>query len=229
MYAAWGRDLRPQIEVVPVQLPGREGRKQAPLASRFELLVGEIADAMVGRLERPYALFGHSMGSLLAFELCRGIRARGGPAPVHLFVSGRRAPHHPTDPIPLDGDDTEFVRLVQSRFGGIPDRIVHDDDLLRFFLPTLRADLRLLETYRFVHERALACPITAFGGRADPCVSPDELLSWGEHTTASFDSQTFDGGHFYLHDAAVRLQRAIMGRLVGWSARREPQPGLPTS
>lgn len=216
MFVPWLRALRHRVEVIPIQLAGRDSRKHERPAEAFAPLIGELAGALWPRLHRPYALFGHSMGSLLAFELCRELRRLGAPAPVYLFVSGRMAPQESVEPVAAGLDDDAFVETIQRRFGGIPDSLLRDAELLRFFLPVLRADFRLLGDYRFEDQPPLDCRIAAFGGRSDPCVSPVGLEAWARHTRAAFEVQTFEGGHFYLHDQQPHLLRAISNRLAGW-------------
>ncbi|NVB40705.1 thioesterase [Pseudenhygromyxa sp. WMMC2535] len=214
MFVSWVRELRHHLDVVPIQLPGRDGRKHEALTQNLDELVDEIARAMQPRLARPYAVFGHSMGSLLAFEVCRRLQELGAPPPVQLFVSGRRAPQAVVNPVTEGLDDASFVHMIQSRFGGIPDQLMRDEELLKFFVPTLRADFQLLNAYSYRPGPRLSCPVHAFGGREDRCVTPEELRAWGEQTRGEFSVQSFPGGHFYLHDEQPALLRTIVRRIT---------------
>jgi medium-chain acyl-[acyl-carrier-protein] hydrolase len=177
-------------------------------------LVEAITAALRPLLDRPFACFGHSMGALVAHELALHLRREFGLEPIHLFVSGRRAPHL-RDQVPaIHGlPDPAFVEALMLRYGGIPDVIIRDPELLRLFLPTIRADLALIETYTWQESVPLACPVSAYGGSEDPWATPDLLAPWSERTTGRFAQEIFPGNHFYLHSARDLLLGALSKEL----------------
>lgn len=199
-FLPWAKLLPVEVELAAVQLPGREDRfPETPLTSWSDL-VGPIAAAILDCPGPPVALFGHSGGALLAFEVARELRARG-TAPAHLFVSAEPAPDHPRDSQLHTLADAEFLRQVRAR-GGIPAELADNQELLELLLPVLRADFTWSETYRYQSEPPLSCPLTAFAGRQDQITGADELAGWRAQTTGPFRTQLVDGGHFYLREPA---------------------------
>lgn len=209
-YRGWAERL-PHVDVCPVVLPGREGRLSEPARADLAALVRELADALGPVLDHaPYALFGHSMGAWLAFELAREQRRRGASLPVHLFASARRAPGlpDPFEPVHHLSDD-DFVRAVQDRYRAIPERMLERPAFLRMFLPALRADFALLETWSYAEEAPLPVPITCVRGADDATVSRDEILAWRALTTDDFAVATVPGGHFFLEPERDRVVEIV--------------------
>jgi surfactin synthase thioesterase subunit len=199
MYSTWKRLLPGFVEVCPVQIPGREARLAEPCITDCARLIAEMTGALGGYLDKPYAIFGHSMGALLALDLARSLRSAGHPEPNGLFVSGRNATHVPmTHGSIHQMPDDEFLEALATRYGGLPQEILDTPELVELYLPILRADLTLLETHRYEALAPLDCPIAAFAGRDDRNVTAEGLEAWGEHTSGDFEVKWFDGGHFYL-------------------------------
>lgn len=214
-FRAWSRELPATIDVCLVQLPGRETRLSEPAINQLERLLELLVPQMQPWLDRPYAVFGHSMGAVIGFELVRTLMQQGQPAPAHLFVSGRRAPHLPeTRALVHMLPDAEFVPALQQRYNAIPELILQEPELLALFLPTLRADFTLIETYRYVGSPPLPCPLTVFGGLADPVVTQEELAAWHEHTSSAFAVRMFPGDHFFLNSTRSALLGAIAHPLI---------------
>ena len=215
-YVGWARALENQsVEVAAAQLPGRNGLPDEPPCTNLDLLVDMFADAIAPMLDRPYALFGHSLGALVAFELARGLRDRHAVAPIHLFVSGAFAPQLPADSAALrfiEGD-TAFLEAVATKYGGVPRIVLEQADLRASVVPALRADLALTETYTYRSAAPLSCPISAYAGAADPIVTPERLAQWREQTCAKFSCRLFDGQHFYLNRARDTLLADVTRRL----------------
>jgi medium-chain acyl-[acyl-carrier-protein] hydrolase len=211
-FRAWAGLLPAEIEVCAVQPPGREERiREAPIAS-LPLLIDALVEHTAAVRAAPYALFGHSLGALVAFELARALRRRGQALPLHLFVSGSPAPHlRDTDPL-VAGDDAELLARLR-RHRGTPTEILEHPELMELILPTLRADLALLEVYRYANEPPLELPITAFGGHDDPDVSEAALRAWREHTRGRFAYSGFPGGHFFVRSARAAVLSAIESEL----------------
>lgn len=218
-YREWGRLLPPSIQVLPVLPPGRETRmRELPYAS-IEPYVEDLATALAPELRAPYALFGHSLGALVAFELARRLRddrslddrsldgrsLDGRPAaPVHLFVSGRIAPQIAEHRRILHRLPAGDLSRELAKLGGIPGHVDLGDHRLGPLLNALRADLTVNEKYAFRTEPALGTAITALGGVADPRADERELAAWRSQTSGPFTFRTYRGGHFYLTDPQQR-------------------------
>ena len=200
------RELLPEdVELVRIQLPGRETRLRETPYTRMEAMVSDLAEEMAPLLDRPIALFGHSMGALIAFELARELRRNYNTVPLHLFVSGRRAPHLPDrDSYIYSLPDEDFIRHLRQ-FQGMPEMVLENEELMALFLPILRADFELLSHYEYLEEPALECPITAFGGLSDPKISREDILAWRRHTAVRYESFFMEGGHFFLNQAKDQL------------------------
>ena len=225
VYWEWAPLLVPGVEVVPIQLPGRESRyKEPPRRSAVEL-TAELIDPLAERIGPDFALFGHSMGALLCYELAHALSARGTP-PRHLIVSGLRAPHL----VPARQDthllpDPELLAVMERLEGTSPQVLAHPE-LVRMLLPVMRADLAVCETYSHPHESALPVPITALGGLRDPGVTVEEILAWQHLTCAGFHAEFFPGGHFYLHSLRDQVIATLLALLSGPPAG-PGEPGPP--
>ena len=214
-YHGWAELLPAAVEVWALRLPGREARVREPLRTDLAGLVRDAAGPLAERLDSPYALFGHSLGALVAFELARELRRRGRPA-AQLAVSGRPAPQRPQRYPPIHRlPDAEFLAALDQRFQAIPPLLREDRAVRELYLPILRADTTMLETYAYRPEPPLGCPLAIYGGRADPEVSPADLAEWQVQTQAGSAVATFPGGHFYLQEQRAELLADLGGRLAG--------------
>ena len=167
-YYRWPSRILAGIEVARVHLPGRETRLREPLFNRLESLVDTLVEELIPWIDGPFALYGHSMGALLAFELARGLRRRHKLLPVHLFVSGYRAPQLPPAELPFSHlPDAEFIDRVRQ-YGGVPDLVAQNEELMEIFLPILRADFAMTETYVYQRGIALRMPAHCIRGAFRP-------------------------------------------------------------
>ena len=199
LYRTWQERLGPDIEVCAIQLPGREDRFGEPRFDSLISLIDVLADVLSPYLDSPFGFFGHSLGSLISFELTRRLRRQKAPCPVQLFVSGRRAPQIPDPDPPIHQlPDAEFIEELR-RFNGTPQAVLENPELMEIFMPLLRSDIGLDETYVYDHEAPLDCPISAFGGLEDEEVSREELAAWRDQTQSKFRMQMFPGDHFFLN------------------------------
>ncbi|MEQ0565325.1 alpha/beta fold hydrolase [Amycolatopsis sp. NEAU-NG30] len=212
-YFPVSRALAPDVEVLAVQYPGRQDRRQEPFVPTIDGLAEEIARLLGDLGDRPLALFGHSMGAMVAYEVTRRLEASG-PAPVTLFVSGRRAPdRYRDDRVHTRSDEGVLAEL--RRLSGTETNLLGDDEVVRMILPVLRNDYRAVETYRHPPGVRLATPVVAFTGTEDPVASVEEVSAWAEHTTGGFDLVALPGGHFFLTRHQDVLLRTMSERLLG--------------
>ena len=216
IYRQWSEYLPPQIEVTALQPPGRENRMFEPAMSDLETLVDNVVSVIAPCLDKPFALFGHSLGAKAAFETARELRRRNLPEPSHLFVAGHSAPHLPlTRPTFHDLPDRKFIQAITRHYKAIPQSFLDNDDLLSLIMPALRGDFRMSEKYVYRKENPLDCPVTAFSGEDDPEVTPDRLEAWKFETCAQFSSQLFPGDHFFVQAKPKTVIDSILHRL-GW-------------
>ena len=201
MYRGWQQLLPEEIQVCPIELPGRETRAAEPYIRRVSAMVEAMSAAVEPMLdELPYAIFGHSMGSLIGFEWAHSLREHGLPEPVTLYASGRCSPDTVAESTQLTGlPDAEFVAELQRIYAGIPPEIQQSPEALEYFLPILRADIELVESYRYVPRPPLNLPLLVFGGIDDPSMSLGDLTGWRHLTRGEFAAQLFPGEHFYDH------------------------------
>lgn len=203
VFRDWGRSLPGFVDVVPLELPGRGSRFGDPLVDRLDPLLDDLLRTVLPRLDAPYAFFGHSLGAMLGYELARRLE-REHP-PQAMFVSAARAPHVPVETqITYDLPDEEFRRRLGD-LEGTPREIVENDELMDLFLPVLRADFTVADTYVHEDRPPLACPLTAFGGLEDGEVSLNALHAWRRYTTGAFSVRILPGNHFFVDTARDAL------------------------
>lgn len=196
----WISLLSDEIDMLRIQMPGHEARIREPLLRNSAQIVEEITSELIPFIDRPFAVYGHSMGALLAFELVRKIRAVHGLMPIHLFVSGFRAPHLPLGESPIHHlPEDQFIEKLRQ-YGGVPEQVLNERDLMELVLPILRADFEVLDTYVFKTEPPLDCSITAFGGLQDPKIGREMVEAWENETAKQFKANFFPGGHFFIND-----------------------------
>ncbi len=209
-----------EFDVCAVQLPGRSNRFREPPLRRLADLIPAALEGLRPYLERPFAFFGHSMGALVAFELTRELRRQGAPLPVALFASAHEAPHRPPPLPPVTHlSDREFVEEVGRRFGGIPAEVLAEPELLDLVVPVLRADIGVLEGYRYLAEEPLDCAISSFGGALDSHLTREDAEAWREHTRGAFRLRILPGGHFFLDGCRQALLASIAEDLQPWLPR----------
>lgn len=209
----WAERL-PDVELRLVQLPGRNPRHPRTGYETVEAIAARLADGLAAADSRPMALFGHSLGALIAFELARCLPVSA------LVVAGRRAPSVTEQRPPLsDLPQPAFVAEVQRRYGdGIPAAVLGDPDLSALLLPVLRADLALIERHVHAPGSPLSCPIWVYGGADDAIAPPAELAAWARETASTCTVRQFPGGHFFIQsarDAVLEALRADLATLDG--------------
>ncbi len=218
-FARWV-DFLPSADVGILRLPGRESRLQEPCCAAIEEAANVLLQGIDASDCRPVVLFGHSMGALVAFEAARLLDAAGLPIRM-LVVSGRRAPslREPLTPV-SHLPEPEFLAEVQSRYGAIDAALLDDPELRGLLVPTLRADITMVERYRYRPATPLSCPIVAYGGTSDPHAPGDDLREWNRETTARCEVRLFPGGHFFIQER----RDEVLARLRADLASVPPSP-----
>ena len=174
-------------------------------------------------LDRPYAIYGHSVGALIGFEVIRALRVMRAPLPIHLMVGGSPAPHLArTDPLIHPLPDAEFLGEVQRRYGSMPAAALENAELRELVVRPLRGDMRALETYQYLAGRPLECPISAYGGLSDLMVTRYQLDQWRCHTSAAFALEMVPGGHVFVQTAGPVLLESIARKIAGAAERVSP-------
>lgn len=195
-FARWADDLAGQAEVWTVNMPGRGGRAaEAPITDPGVLVAG-LAGAVRELCDRPLTVFGHSMGSLVGFEIARRLRAEGAPLAA-LVLSGCRAAHIHLGQPPGPRGDAELIECLRS-WGGTPPELLADPRFLDMALPPLRADLMICDAYRYRPGPALDVPMTALAGTSDRIAPEHDVAAWSTHSTRWRGIHLVPGGHFYL-------------------------------
>jgi surfactin synthase thioesterase subunit len=212
-YLPASRLLAPAVEVLAIQYPGRQDRRSEAPIDNIPDLADHVFHAVRTVTDRPFALWGHSMGAVLAFEVALRLQRHGLPAPVRLFASGRRAPScHRAEHLHEGGDEAIVAEL--KSLGATASTLLSDPELRAMILPAVRADYRAIETYRYRPGPPLGCPVTVLVGDSDQHVTLDEARAWADRTIAETDLHVFPGGHFFLVDQVAQVVDRVSDRLV---------------
>ncbi len=222
IYRDWHARMPAWLELVPLNLPGRGVRQRmAPLAE-IDALIALLADDVRPWLERPFAIFGHSMGALLGLELAHALRREAGVSPAWLGVSACRAPSRREQELHwLTCPEPEFIEEIRS-LNGMPDELLENRDFMELVMPMLRADFHLCGTYAPPLGRApLDCPMLIVGGARDTELAEDpaDLGAWADETTGPVRRREIDAGHFFINTH----RDALIGHVLdGLAAVRGP-------
>jgi medium-chain acyl-[acyl-carrier-protein] hydrolase len=214
MFRTWSDGLPVDVEVHAIQLPGRGTRLKEPAFARLAPLVQALTQGLLPLLDKPFAFFGHSLGAVVSFELARRLRKQQWPEPVRMFVSACSAPqllYH--GPIRHTLTEVDFLEELR-RLNGTPRAVLENAELMELLLPVLRADFAVYETYQYLPEPPLHCPIAVFGGLQDSGVRRGDLEAWRAQTRAACTLRMLPGDHFYLHSAEALLLDALHQELA---------------
>jgi surfactin synthase thioesterase subunit len=197
VYLSWRPHLDPSVELVPVELAGRGRRISEPLRHRFADVLDDAAAEMArAGVPADYALFGHSFGAVLAFELVHRLVGRGGPAPRRLFLSGSSSPDRVGElDFDLGEDDRTLLRSL-AYLGGTPEEIWLDDEAVALFAPILRADLRALYDYRYAPRGTLPCDVSILLATDDELATTEDAARWSALFDGRASTRVLAGGHF---------------------------------
>lgn len=197
-YMSWSKCLPENVELIAVQPPGRATRMFEPSFSNMDALIDELLKTITKMIARPYILFGHSLGSRVAFELMARCKKIGYRLPLHFIASGSRGPHIPTRKKTIyQLPDKEFIAALEE-LNGTPKEVLENDDLMSLCLPLLRADFELADTYTYSSDTVFDCPITVLGGQEDIEITNADLQSWGNFFSRSADVHILPGDHFFI-------------------------------
>lgn len=218
-YLPMARALAPGVDVLAVQYPGRQDRRLEPCVETVVELAERIYPVLEAYLDRPLAIFGHSMGAVVGFELAGLIERKRGGSPSILFASGRRAPSRYYEENVHQGDDNAIIAEIK-KLSGTDARILGDEEMLRVVLPAIRSDYKAVETYQIGATTTVGCPVSALVGADDPKALVDDAAAWREHTTGTFDLKVLPGGHFYLIAQARSVLAYVSARIAAVTGDR---------
>jgi medium-chain acyl-[acyl-carrier-protein] hydrolase len=214
IYRLWASLLPPSIEVCPIQLPGRENRYHEAAFTDLVALSHAVSRELTPYFDKPFAIFGHSLGALIAFEVARALRRAQAPAPLAMCLAAHRAPQLPPSRAPIyQLADAAFIDEIR-RMQGTPAAVLENRELMAFLLSTLRSDFQACDTYVCAPEPPLASPLLVFGGTEDQEVGEEALGRWREQTVAAFSLLMLPGTHFFVQSQRERLLAAIGGHLA---------------
>ncbi|MFC8669860.1 thioesterase II family protein [Streptomyces sp. NPDC057199] len=213
LFHGWPALLPSDVELLAVRYPGRQDRLAEPCVESMSELADRVTDALADHLDLPLVLFGHSMGSSVAYEVATRLEARHGISPARLLVSGRAAPHHARRTGLHDMDDDALIAGIRT-LGDLGSEAFDIPELRELLLPPLRADYRLIESYRPAAPVPVRSPITAYVGTEDHGCVREDVMAWaGLTTSGEFSLRAFDGDHFYLVPREGELLADVTERL----------------
>ncbi|MDJ1182481.1 type I polyketide synthase [Roseofilum casamattae] len=209
LFQQWSSQLSSQIEILPIQLPGRQQRIDETPIINFSELIETLGEVIHPYSDKPLALFGHSMGAIVAFEVARVLQNKYNTQPVHLFVSGAKPPSEIAwlDQLLSLSEDEKLQYLLD--ISDIPETIMSDRALLDEFMTIFNSDLKLVESYTYTPEVTLTCPISSISGIDDPILTSNELSQWSNYSTGSFATNRFPGKHMYFDRSQSLLLKTI--------------------
>ncbi len=213
VFRAWQGALPPEIEVCPVQPPGRENRLSEERFRRAAPLIRAVSQAVAPLLDLPFAFFGHSLGAVVAYETAIAVREALAKSPALLIASGRRAPQIPEDDPTYNLSGSEF-RAKLENLEGTPKQVLEHPELMELMEPLLRADFEINDTYEPSRKEPLECPVTAFGGLEDGEVEREHLEEWRAVTRGRFRVRMFPGGHFFLNEQRHSVTSVLAQELM---------------
>ncbi len=207
-YLSWTGAMPPGTELAAVCYPGREGRFAEEFARDWDELARDTVAAVESAADRPYALFGHSMGGWMAFDVASRIADRGGPGPGALIVSSANAPSRgltPQDMFPARQDPDGSLLDWMRSFGLLPRHVLAEPELLEIAVELMRADIRVRDSFYYREGATVAVPLQLFTGKADPAIAPCSAGQWRKLTSGTFRHDELPGGHFYTPEVWASL------------------------
>ncbi|CAM4252711.1 thioesterase II family protein [Bacillus mobilis] len=214
-YWKWKQYLHPSIELVPVELSGKGSRFSQPLYENVEEAVCDILSSIRKDIsDSAYAVFGHSMGAMLAFELLYKLEESGFNLPICSFFSGKNPPHQVTHKNRHLLNDEEFWHEVRG-IGGTPEEVLVNPEVRELFSPILRRDFKLVDTYKFTPDRdTISCPFVVMNGHKDNLISTEKMKEWALYSGCKTDLYDFKGDHFFIFDYSKEVLKIINQHLL---------------
>jgi len=211
IYSKWNRYIPDGIELIPIELSGKGGRMGEKLYNSLDEAIEDIYKLLIKHInDSPYCLFGHSLGALIAYELYQKLKKKNKNLPSMLFISGSSPPHRKKSGIHHLLADKEFKEYIIT-MGGIPKELIEDEMLFDYFLPALRCDFKMVETYSFSHGNHVPIDtgLAVLYGKSDPLVDPQEVKEWEDYMQGEFFTKSFDGDHFYINEQTENVVNFI--------------------
>lgn len=208
-YYPWAEHLSPKIEMIAVQLPGRENRFSEPLTNNLNDIVTKLSEGFAVYKDKPFFVFGHSLGALISFEFVKSIHKLYSLYPRHIIISATKAPHLPFRMKNLSKLDDKTIKEKLRVYNGIDERILNNDELLELFLPIIKSDFSIYENYNFLESKPIPCNILALSGEQDQTVSQEEILAWAKYAERKFEHISFPGKHFFIKDHQNKILEII--------------------
>ena len=216
----WVKLLDPSVELVLIQLPGHGTQFTEPLLTDMKSIICYLKEAILPYCDRPYFFFGHSLGALIAFELAHTLQKSNKLIPQCLFASGKRPPHIANDPLTYNLPDEQFIEEIK-KYNGLPSEILEDSEIMSLWLPILRADFKILETYSLENIFPLACDLIALGGTRDPMVTPSDIQAWKIYTAGKFQDYLLPGDHFFIKPQQQEVMKIISHAIQQFTGKNE--------
>ena len=221
IYYKWRKFLDPSIQLVSLELKGRGKRHKEIFYENVEEAVEDLLAMIKAKIaDNDYALYGHSMGSLLAYELYYKISDANFRRPTEIFFSGSKAPNLIRKKAAIHTlPDDDFIKKVME-FGGTPEELANNEVLLKIFLPIIRNDLKILENYKYQErQKKIECAISILNGKQDTISSPEDILAWRNHGSDEFRVYNFEGNHFFIRNNIENITRIINRTLCSRDSR----------
>jgi medium-chain acyl-[acyl-carrier-protein] hydrolase len=217
-FQPWEDLLPDDVELVAIRLPGHSGRMNEALLASVAEMADSLLPAITAWLDRPYLVYGHSLGSIVAFELLHALQSRRLPLPHHFFCAARRAPHAPPRIDPIHDYPVDRFKSELRRLNGTPEVLLADASLTELFLPIVRTDLKAAYVYHREPDVKLGCRASALCGSRDHVVLPQDMAGWRDHFTEPPAFHSFEGGHFFLDDNRAAVVATVCSEAVRGAA-----------
>lgn len=211
-YQAWQRQMPDGVELLLIQPPGRAERFHEPPYKTMDTLVDNLATQFLPLTHTPYVLMGHSLGSLIGYELMKRLRLTGATLPRYFIASGCRAPHLYSKEQTFDLPKAAFIHELK-KMNGTPEAILQNNELMELYLPLLRADFQVAETYFTSIGEPLNCTLILFSGTEDRGIKQADLEGWRKHFNSGGNIQMFEGDHFFIEQNGREILSAVTSLL----------------